>query len=333
MRILFVDPACYRPYDPKVLREESLGGTEATVVRVAEGLALRSEVEHVDVLQHNRSESVPGNPGYARRDEKLVSPTHVVVIRLPWILPQVRRRFPQAKLYFWAHDLFSGPHWKEGFRAIVETGALPICVSSWHLAQMTSLMRDFGLPSYYPSRYIYNPIDDDLKSDATPTEGDKLAFFSSPHKGLEHTLSIFQQFRQVDKLRNMRLFISNPGYYEDLDSQRVANVVNLGKLSHREVIGHVRSSFAVLHLNATFPETFGMVHAEANAVGVPFLNASIGATPEICPDLRQFVDVGNAEAVAERLLDWKAHGRPQVAVNPAFRLRNVVDTWMRAFAP
>ena len=36
--ILFFDPVCERPYDTETLRRQAMGGTEATVVRVADAL-------------------------------------------------------------------------------------------------------------------------------------------------------------------------------------------------------------------------------------------------------------------------------------------------------
>lgn len=53
MKIVFIDPKCPKPYDSEVLAARGLGGTEATVVRIARGLSARHTVW---VLQHNRTE-------------------------------------------------------------------------------------------------------------------------------------------------------------------------------------------------------------------------------------------------------------------------------------
>jgi len=332
MRILFIDPVCNKPYDSNELRCSPLGGTEATVVRLAEALSLLPSVEHIDVMQHNRHTSSGSHPRFIGPNDKLTGmPTHIVLLRSPFLLESLREQFPLTKLYFWAHDEFLWPGWQQFFRIFLETGTTPICVSRWHEQQMHAYAAELNCPEF-PSRFIYNPIDDDLVPDETPVDIDKLIFFSSPHKGLALTLDIFQALRQRPELCNLRLFVSNPGYHENHDTQSHAGVINLGKLAHNAVLQHVRSSFAALHLNTVCRETFGLVHAEANAIGTPFLNAPIGAGPEICPCHQQFIEADDPEAVAERLIQWRQYGRPKVSANPAFRRSTVAVAWLDLFS-
>lgn len=329
MRIHFLDTVCYKPYDGNALKIEPLGGAEAAVIRVAEGLAQRPEVEQIRVFQHNRMVATGERPRYVGpNDDPGEDPTHIVVLRTPVYVGQLRERFPNAKIYLWSHDLYFGSEWLEWFRQILAARIVPISVSAWHRQQMVALAASLGIQAPMPGRFIYNPIDDDLGPDGTPCDADKLVFFSSPHKGLANTLKVFQQFQDIPALRDMKLYIANPGYLAGPDMQGIGNVVNLGTLSHYQVMRHVRSSFAVLHLNNEHAETFGLVHAEANAVGVPFLNAPMGATPEIGPDPSQFVDVTDVASVAERLISWQTDGRPQLLANPAFRRSAVVSAWI-----
>jgi glycosyltransferase involved in cell wall biosynthesis len=327
MRILFVDAVCPKPYDPLVLATEAIGGTEATVVRVADALVGRGA--EVIVKQHNRTSplstlrSAHYAPFGAESDYK---PTHVIVLRAPMALYQARKQFPYAKLYLWCHDIFAGPAWAQGFQALVDTQAVPVVVSDWHKSQMYDAMRQLGCGNMViPSRRIYNPIDDDLAPNDTKYDVNKLVFFSSPHKGLEHTLKVFEQFQNFDDLKDVKLYIANPGYYPDHKTE-LKNVVNLGSLKHSEVIDHVRSSLAVLHLNSVFPETFGIVHAESNAVGTPFLSARIGAVHETADHPGELIDVMDAKAVIERIRQWRG-GRPKVRANPNFRLSKIVREW------
>src|SRR5215469_10335658 len=48
--VLFFDPGCPTPYSRRTLEQAALGGTEATVIRIAEAL-------DAEVMQHNRTES------------------------------------------------------------------------------------------------------------------------------------------------------------------------------------------------------------------------------------------------------------------------------------
>lgn len=326
MRILFVDACCPKAYDPKVLRAEALGGTEATVIRIAESLS--NQGHDVTVKQHCRSEQFLGAVRYAPFGYGIESPSHVVVLRTPQALIQARKQFPTAKLYLWAHDMFGGPGWVEGFKAVKDTNASVITVSDWHRSQMFDAMRQLGVSVSIPCRTIYNPIDDVLAPDSTPIDANKLVFFSSPHKGLEHTLKIFERFKDFEELKNMRLYIANPGYFNDHKTEGLHNVINLGSIPHAEIIQHVRSALAVFHLNAVFPETFGLVHAEANAVGTPFLTSRIGAAYELCDHPAELVDVMDPRAVIERITMWTKYGRPKVRGNVAFRTHRVVKEWI-----
>lgn len=328
MRILFVDPVCNKPYGPQVLATEPLGGTEGTVIRIADGLVARGT--EVMVKQHNRSSPSPGGVYRAFGDNADFRPTHVIVLRAPLALYQARKQFPNAKLYLWCHDLFGGPGWAEGFKAIVDTQAVPVVVSEFHKTNMYDTMRSLKLGYGIPCRRIYNPIADDLVPDGTLVDSLKLVYFSSPHKGLEHTLKVFTQFQNFDELRDMRLYIANPGYFPDYVTEQ-KNVIHLGAMAHHEIISEVRSSLCVFHLNNVFPETFGLVHAESNAVGTPFLSSRFGATPELADHPAELVDVQDARMVIERIRQWRG-GRPKVRANPTFRLKNVVRDWMELLA-
>jgi glycosyltransferase involved in cell wall biosynthesis len=328
MRILFVDPVCPKPYDPQVLATQPLGGTEATVVRVAEGLLAKGL--EVRVAQHNRVDVYyAGSAVYQPfgSGEKF-KPTHVVVLRAPMALKQARKQFPNAKLYFWAHDIFGGGGWSEGFQAMVDTQAVPIVVSEWHRGQMYDAMRQVCFQGAIPCRRLYNPIADDLVPDETPVDPKKLVFFSSPHKGLEHTLKVFSRFQDFEELKDVQLYLANPGYFEDAQTGGIPNVINLGALPHREVINQVRSALGVFHLNAVFPETFGLVYAEANAVGTPFITSRMGAVPEIVDHPAELIDVTDPKAVIDRIRQWVKYGRPKVRGNPNFRLSRVVSEWV-----
>src|ERR1700722_8347163 len=91
--ILFLDPACRRPYDTRTLTTEASGGTEASLTRVADAL-------DAYVMQHNRTEAwgryLPVQP--------LAGVAHVVINRDSRALPLVRRLFPAARVYLWLHD-------------------------------------------------------------------------------------------------------------------------------------------------------------------------------------------------------------------------------------
>lgn len=325
MKILFVDPTTPKPYDANTLATEAMGGTEASVVRIAEGLAAQGI--SVRVTQHNREVRSKQNAEYTPfKQNDDFKATHVVVLRAPQVLRTARKQYPSAKLYLWCHDLFGGAGWFEGFQAMVDTQAAPITVSEFHRTQMYDVMQSVNFNGQIPCRRIYNPIAEDLRPDATPIDKNKLVFFSSPHKGLEHTLKIFERFKDFKELKEMKLYVANPGYFADA-TNLPDNVSSLGQLSHAGIISNIRSALGVLHLNGVFPETMGLVHAECNAVGTPFLSGRLGATPEMVDHPEELVDVNDAKQVIDRIIKWKTVDRPRVRGNANFRLNKILREW------
>jgi glycosyltransferase involved in cell wall biosynthesis len=172
---------------------------------------------------------------------------------------------------------------------------------------------------------VYNPVVVGREK-STTTNTNKACFFSSPHKGFELTLNCFEQFKNFPELKDMELHVANPGYYASAETS-VPGVVNHGALSHKQVMDVVADSLCVLHLNNVFPETFGLVHAEANALGVPVITSRMGANLEVLDHPQELMDVANFKAVIERVKAWKSHGRPKVRMNAVFQLNKILNEW------
>ena len=160
--VLFYDPVCQQPYDTRTLREQAMGGTEATLVRVADALGAW-------VVQHNRT----ADWERYRRPQRLAGITSVIVNRDPEALRTVRESYPTARLYLWLHDRIE-PGGKRA-RSLAARAALlrqsavtAVCVSDWQRA---------GL-------------------DGGAVEPNKLVFFSSPNKGLLYALDAFDELRR-----------------------------------------------------------------------------------------------------------------------------------------
>lgn len=82
--VLFFDPVCAHPYDTGTLRLQAMGGTEATVVRVADALEAL-------VVQHNRTHA-SGRYQPPRRDPTIAQ---VIVNRDTRALRTVREALSQ----------------------------------------------------------------------------------------------------------------------------------------------------------------------------------------------------------------------------------------------
>lgn len=323
MSVLFLDYCCPAPYDTD---SEGLGGSEATVVRVAEKL---SEHTPVVVAQHNRyeisrSKNVTYSPillNYPKLAWK-----SIVVLKDPSIASYLRPQYPSSPMWVWLHDLLHNDM-ISFLKYMANTNIGVIAVSEFHRKLIVDISKiDPLLPALPKIEVIYNPIDDNLAPDNTPVNRNKLMFASAPFKGLQGTLEVFSQAKERNS--EFELFVAFPSYIE-MELPKIDGVHFLGNLSHADTIKHMRSSLCVFAINNVRPETFGLVFAEANAVGTPVITHPFGAAPEVLLNHEQLINTHNSHAVIEKLMEWHRGQRPVVNTSEAFRLSNVIPKWMK----
>ena len=350
--ILFFDPLCARPYDTDTLRRQAMGGTEATVVRIADALGAL-------VAQHNRTAACgrylpPGrDPGIGC----------VVVNRDSRALPAVRELYPNARIFLWLHDRMRPgsrrARWlasTAGLLRDLDVGV--ICVSDTQRQAVEATLRWMRADDRVHAHTIYNPIDDELVPDGSPIDDRKLVFLSSPNKGLKFTLDAFRGLRR--RMPDLRLLVGNPGYKED-GLARIAGVEFLGPQPQARMHAEVRTALCTFFPNFVIPETFGLVFAESNALGTPVLTHDCGSALEILADARQVLPVtaakrlyegllgpcsprcraiparlaaglGLFDAYLERIGAWRSGQRPVTGPDPRFRLSVVAQRWREVLA-
>ena len=357
--ILFFDPNCQRPYSLRSFREEALGGTEASVARVAEALGAR-------VMQHNRTVA----DGRFLPPAPLAGIRHLVILRDPRIVRSVCDNYPGARAYLWVHDLMR-PGGKRGRRlagavgTLAELGVTLVCVSDFQRRQVEAVLGHAGAASRIPAVTIYNPVDDALSPDGSPVDPAKLVFFSSPNKGLAFTLDAFRAARHV--MPELHLRVGSPGYksLQRAGMQSVDGGIDgvewLGALPQERILAEVRTALCVFYPNFVLPETFGLVLAEARAVGTPVLTHDCGAAAEVLADPRQTLPVRSAQRIYERAASlipsgarhllaplgqrlgvfdpyvecvraWRNGSRPRTAPDARFRLSAIARRWGALFA-
>lgn len=335
MKVLILDLSCPKPYNTEMLQLEGMGGSEASLIRISEGL-IKAGVD-VRIAQHNREAQDKQYYPLDLINGKDWKPDVVVHFRTAATVPAIRKRFPASRELLLLTDVFS-PEMLKDIPQLNEKPTTIVCLSRWH-AQHTSsvLLSSYDMKSLenLGVRAIYLPIDDDLMPDNTPVIQNKLVFFSSPIKGFHETIELFTWLRQVDK--DWELHICNPGYIQIGDPENIPeSVVNHGVLTHKQAVDITRSAFAVFYGNKTFPETQGLVFSEANAVGTPVLAYWLGAAAEMLGggDSFQIVkEKDNWKQYIDRLLQWKKHGRPELVPQPSqeVRLKKVVEHWIALF--
>jgi glycosyltransferase involved in cell wall biosynthesis len=348
---LFFDPTCLQPYDTRTLREQAMGGTEATVTRVADALGAL-------VVQHNRTETYDRY----RPPENMAEITSVVINRDSRALPRVRELYPNARIYLWLHDQLKPGSKRAGWLSstadlLRELEVTIVCVSDSQRHGVEAALRTLRIDDLR-THTIYNPIDDSLAPDGSAYDVNKLVFFSSPNKGLKFTLDAFREMRR--QMPELRLVVGNPGY-KIRKSVLVEGVEYLGPQPQARMHTEVRTALCTFFPNFVIPETFGLVFAESNALGTPVLTHDCGAAVEVIGDRAQIFPVtvgarvyesllthvspdwragparvaaalGLFDIYAERIRAWRSGARPSVGPDPRFRLAAVAEQWRALLA-
>ena len=319
--VAIVDPCCAAGYTPAALAAGGLGGTEATVLRVTAALAPHARIIHFQQGRDNEEMTVAGRMAPFANGFLPGAATTFVVINSWKVACKLRKRHPTARILLWLH-IHPGRHNRPMATALVAADIEVICVSQSHATQLNAFLDNDAPPRI---GHIYNPIADDLAPDATLRDPDRLLFASSPHKGL---VQVFAQFRAARaEIPGLTLAVADPGYLAWDTGPVPDGVIFLGTLPHHALIAEMRRALCLFYPQTTFAETFGLVMAEANAVGLPVLvHHDLGANAEVAGDLAQLVDGTDTVEVINRLRQWRTQ-RPEVCGNPAFRLETVVQRW------
>lgn len=335
MKIIFIDPKCPTPYDSEILETRGLGGTEATVIRIATALAMEHEVR---VVQHNRKTSLREGAHLVflpatEIDSEVAGADHVIFIQKAQDIGRIAK-LTKGRLWVWLHNFLTKDiplFWQDHIRHRLGI----ICVSRTHAEHTRQHIKQHplywltcGLIGRGGVAYLHNPIDDRLgtKQDII-RDRYKLVFFSSPCRGIEYVLTVFKKIRERNSA--FYLIVADPGYSQNFDPSilDVPGVVKVGSLPHHEVMKHVQESLCVLYPQYKQPETFGLIYAEANALGVPVLAHDFGAAREVLVSNNPPIDAHDMDAVVNTLMGWSQDGGPVVQANPKFALSRVTSRW------
>ena len=320
-QLAIVDPCCARGYAPAALSAGGLGGTEATVLRVAMALSPQITVLH---FQRNRVAAADTSAGRMLPLDQAFDPrpaTTFVVINAWKVACKLRKAQPGARILLWLH-VHPGRHNRPMAQALAQAGIAVICVSRSHAAALRGFLADGPRLAV---DHIYNPVAAGLTLATTPHDPDLLLFASSPHKGLAQVFARFRTARAA--IPTLTLAVADPGYLAWDTGPVPDGVTFLGALPQAELIAHMRRALCLFYPQTHFAETFGLVMAEANAVGLPVLaHHDLGANAEVLGDPAQLIDAADDGQIVARLQAWRI-SRPIVTANPAFAIDTVADCW------
>lgn len=334
--ILFADTTHPKPYDFNDLATHAMGGTESSLLRTAD--IIGNNNHQITIYQRNRISSTSQHNIHFIGPNQLATidqPDHVVILRKFPQLLVFQKHFPKAKLHLWIHTyknweyvLKRGIKLKQPWQLITN--------SKTHASHCDKILNHSLLGRIYnlfkapvPIKTCYNPIPKPNKIEPTPGRDlNKLLFLSAPNKGLKQVLKTFQQINR--HLKDLQLYIANPGYRED-QPEDILNVHYLGALPPEEVKHHIATSLCVFYPQNTFAETFGLIYAEANALGTPVMAHDIGAAREILHPNNPLIDADDNYQITKTLVEWQ-RALPEVCYRNEFNDEAVYRQWTKVLA-
>jgi len=320
--ILFFDAVSPHSYTSNSLTTRPMGASEASLMRIARSLSREPGFVAAvfQLCDENRTEQVIDGVLHVNGESGFV-PDVVVHQRTATFVEAMRDEYPKAKHVVWLHDA-AGDWLKDEPLHLADR---IVCVSQWHRENIL-LGRTPPCASVLPD-VVYNPIDLDNVAPETKVKG-RLGFFSSPQKGLAQVCALFRDLKKDRP--ELELVVANPGYLPDLVPPGVRF---LGQLPRPAALKELSKCECLFYPQTVFPETFGCVLAEANALGVPVLSHDHGAAFEV---LCGTEDNHNANRVVDCTIDGNAqqhlanlllntHYVP--VADPRFALSTVVQQW------
>ncbi|MEZ5472694.1 MAG: glycosyltransferase [Marinicella sp.] len=332
--ILFADTSHPKPYDFEDLAAHAMGGTESSLLRTAQILSIHGY--QVTVFQQYRSTVCNQQTVHFIGPDHLTqitSPDHVVILRKFPQLIVFQKQFPGAQFHLWIHTYKSWEYvLKRGIR-LKQPWQL-ITNSKTHATHCDKILNHSFFGNIYnlfkpkvSIKTCYNPIPKPVITEQIPKRDlNKLLFLSAPNKGLKQVLNTFQQINR--HLKELKLYIANPGYRED-HPEDIPNVYYLGALPPEDVKHHIATSLCVFYPQNTFAETFGLIYAEANALGTPVLAHDIGAAREILHPNNVLIDADDNYQITKTLVQWQRE-LPKVSYREEFNNSTIYEQWSKA---
>lgn len=323
--IVFVDTTTPRYYETRTLDIQGIGGTEASVIRIAE--ALGAFGAKVAVLQHNLPMVLPGEYcnylPLSMIDD--IETRHYVMLRGC----QFVEKFPRAKKYSWHQDVPNQllASMRDTF---LEHDVTVIGASDWHKGELQRWLCDSEKKINPKVVRIYNPVPDNIyvpKNTEVKYNPNKLVWVASPHKGLKEALEYMRSVIAFMGNKDIRLHVFNPGYFAAEGITQPDFVINRGSVPCQELWQHMSESLCVFY-PTKFEETFGCIAAEANAVHCPVLTNRVAALNETVSSDRQFIAKNDLKNLVDTVVKWHSGDRPKVWGQDRFRLTSVLEDWI-----
>lgn len=320
---LFYDGVAPHYYETSMLKSRPLGGSESTMIKVCEGLA--SYDLNVGCIQERLQAPIMGQQCVYLDNTYLSKSDASVVVHMRQLSKHLVDLFPDSKHCLWMHDM-DHTQLSKNADYLIENLFTVICVSRF---QKKHFMANCDQLLNY--KVIYNPLMPkiyDYASQNVLYNKQKLVFCSSPHKDLDYVLSVFTNLRKLSGI-DFELHIFNPSYFPDkrIDNARV---YNHGGLANHSMLKEISDALCVFMPMNKWQETFCIVAAEANAIGVPVIGFKHHDALDETAQEGRFLCKTEDQIIA-KVIDWHNFGRPKVTGNKDFELTKVLKRWIDIF--
>lgn len=296
MKIVVYIGNCWQRWDPDSVKLHGSGGSEIAVINMCRLLHLQGN--EVTVYGMPVKESVYDGVTYLDHSKyKNLECDLLLSSRNPWAV-DAHFNIKFKKSILWMHDAHMGTHFSpERLEKFDKVFAL----SNWH-ANLLKQMYPF-LP---PEKIIItsNGIDTSLYNKHIPKKYYKLIYSSSPNRGLDVLLNIWQDMIKIIPFMELHVYYgfdilkltlqNNP---EEL--KKISNLENLCKTTTNvflhgrvcpEELADAQLSSGIWAYPTSFYETSCITAMEAQAAGLDIITTPIGALPETIGNNGTFVN-------------------------------------------
>lgn len=290
MKFLFLPAHCV-PFHGNSLAQRPLGGTETSIIRLAEAI---SNLGHEVIISSDIANPPLTQPLYVpTRSLPFVGAVDILIGIRDWrmcLYPVTAK-----KRFFWTGDAHDQPL-TVGIGDIRVSRSIDkfLAVSQWHA---DSMCETSGFP-LDKTAIIRNGIQLELFSETLQKDPKRLIYSSTPYRGLIHLIEIFKEIQKRHPEASLHIFSGYDVYQGGRDSMTslqkefdtikeqlvtIPNVTTYGNIMQGDLAKEFLRSSILAYPN-TFAETSCITAMEAQAAGCVPVTSALGALPETIGD-------------------------------------------------
>jgi glycosyltransferase involved in cell wall biosynthesis len=278
------------PFSGETLRIQSMGGTESSIVQLAEALAKRGHnVTVFNAVEAPRREFGVNWRPLSEAAKCTRGKTGIAVSN-----PKLFNGLAFQSYIFWLHNPFK--IWRQIRRGnmgpLVRTRPHLVLLGEYHNAHV---------PRWFPSNgrtVVHHGVHEAFfrKAPAAVPPGPHAIFTSQPYRGLDWVLALWPEIKRQVPGASLDIFAPKAHQAEKNAQKAVLDGVQFcGSVARPELVKELRNA-RVLLIPGHRDETYCLAAAEAVAAGVPIVTLGIGSLSERARDGKTGLIAGSRDA-------------------------------------